>query len=708
MSTPALVTYAIHSDVAVITIDNPPVNAFSPPVIEALLARLAEAQADAKVQAIVLIGAGKTFSAGADITEFLKYASGEKPFDDGLHRLIFAAEDSNKPVVVALRGTALGGAVELSVGCHYRIADSRTQLGLPEVKLGLIPGAMGTQRLPRLCGIAKAAEMCATGRMCGAAEALESGIIDRVTSEDLLPAAIDFAREMAATPVPLRKTRDMSDRLGEATENKIALEKLSRLVSQKARGQIAPQKAIEAVGLAATLPFAEAIKRESEMFQELLLGDQSRALVHVFFGERAVAKIPNIAADTPSRQINTAAVVGAGTMGSGIAMTYLAAGIPVVLKEVDAEQLQRGVETIRKQLAASAERGRITQGQAEQQLALLTPTLDYQDLSKADVIVEAVFEAMHLKQEVFAELDRVAKPSAILATNTSTLDIDQIASATSRPESVIGHHFFSPANIMRLLEIVRGNATSDEVIVTSMGLAKRLSKVAVLVGNCFGFVGNRMFWPYQREAQFLLEEGASVEQVDRVLADFGMAMGPNAVMDLAGIDVGWRVDQERKGSLPAGLRQPLVSSKLYELNRYGQKTGAGWYRYEGRQAHSDPTVQTLIESTAQAAGIERRTISDTEILERTLYALINEGARILAEGIAQRPVDIDITYVYGYGFPAWRGGPMMFADTEGLKKIYERTCHYHKLHGSWWEPAPLLEELAKGDGKFADLAQRKR
>ncbi|MEZ6074144.1 MAG: 3-hydroxyacyl-CoA dehydrogenase family protein [Pirellulaceae bacterium] len=442
----------------------------------------------------------------------------------------------------------------------------------------------------------------------------------------MLPTAISFAQEMAATPNPLRKTRDMTDRLGEATENEAALKKLSQLVSQKARGQIAPQKAIEAVGLAATLPFTEAIERESEIFQELLLGDQSRALVHVFFGERAVAKIPNIAADTTSREIKTAAVVGAGTMGSGIALTYLAAGIPVVLKEVAAEQLQRGVETIRKQLTASVERGRITQAQAEQQLAALTPTLDYQDLSKADVIVEAVFEAMHLKQEVFAELDRVAKPSAILATNTSTLDVDQIASATRRPESVIGHHFFSPANIMRLLEVVRGSATSDEVIVTSMALAKRLSKVAVLVGNCFGFVGNRMFWPYQREAQFLLEEGASVEQVDRVLADFGMAMGPNAVMDLAGIDVGWRVDQERKDSLPEGLRQPLVSSKLYELNRYGQKTGAGWYRYEGRKALPDPAVQTLIESTAQAAGIERRTITDAEILERTLYALVNEGA----------------------------------------------------------------------------------
>lgn len=706
MSPQALVSYDIDADVAVITIDNPPVNALSPQVIEALLARLAEAQHDASVQAIVLIGAGKTFSAGADINEFLKYASGEKPFDDGLHRLIFAAEDATKPVVVALRGTALGGGVELAVGCHYRIADSRTQMGLPEVKLGLIPGAMGTQRLPRLCGIAKAAELCATGRMCGAAEALEAGIIDRVTSEDLLTAAISFAREIAAGPNPLRKTRDMTDRLGAPAENQAALEKLTQLVSQKARGQIAPRKAIESVALAASLPFAEAIQRESQFFKELLLGDQSRSLVHVFFGERAVAKVPNIAADTPCRTINSAAVVGAGTMGSGIALTYLNAGLPVVLKEVDESQLKRGVATIRQQLTSSVERGRITQAQAEQQLSRLTPTLDYQDLSDADVIVEAVFEAMHLKQAVFAELDKVAKPSAILATNTSTLDVDQIASATSRPESVIGHHFFSPANIMRLLEIVRGSATSDEVIATSMALAKRLGKIGVLVGNCFGFVGNRMFWPYQREAQFLLEEGASVEQVDRVLTEFGMAMGPNAVMDLAGIDVGWRVDQERKSSLPPGLRQPLVSSQLYEMNRYGQKTGAGWYRYEGRQALPDPTVQALIESTAEQAGIQRREISDTEILERTVYALINEGARILAEGIALRPVDIDITYVYGYGFPAWRGGPMMFADTEGLQKVYQRTCHYHQQHGPWWEPAPLLQELANRGGKFADLVQR--
>lgn len=703
MSMSALVTYQLQADVAVITVDNPPVNAFNPEVIEALMDQLGAAQEDSAVRAIVLCGAGKTFSAGADIQEFLKYASGEKPFDDGLHRLIFAAEDSTKTVVAALHGTAMGGAVELAIGCHYRIAGSRTQLGLPEVKLGLIPGAMGTQRLPRLCGIAKAAELCATGRMCSAKEALESGIIDRISSEDLLTVAVAFAREMAAGPNPTRKTRDLSERLGESAESQAALEEISQQVEQKARGQIAPLKAIEAVALAASLPFAEAVERESQIFKELLLGDQSRALVHIFFGERAVAKIPGLAADTPRREIQSAAVVGAGTMGCGIALTYLAAGIPVVLKEAGAQQLQRGVDSIGKQIAASVQRGRITQAQADEWLARLTPTLDYQDLSQADVIVEAVFESLQLKRTVFEELDRIAKPSAILASNTSTLDIDQIAAATQHPERVIGHHFFSPANIMRLLEVVRGSATSDEVIATSMDLAKRLKKVGVLVGNCFGFVGNRMFWPYQRESQFLLEEGASVEQVDRVLTDFGMAMGPHAVMDLAGIDVGWRIDQERKHSLPPGLRQPLVASKLYEMNRYGQKTGAGWYRYDGRQAQPDPSVQALIESTSQEAGIEHRQISDTEIRERTLYALINEGARILAEGIAARAVDIDVIYVYGYGFPAWRGGPMTYADTVGLQEVYQRTCHYHRLHGPWWEPAPLLQELAKANGKFADL-----
>lgn len=703
-----LVTYQIHSDVAVITVDNPPVNAFSPEVIDAVMDRLAEAQHDASVQAIVLCGAGKTFSAGADIQEFLKYASGEKPFDDSIHRLIFAAEDSTKTVVAALHGTALGGAVELAIGCHYRIADSHAQLGLPEVKLGLIPGAMGTQRLPRLCGIPLAAELCATGRMCSASEALAAGIVDRTCTEDLLTTAIAFAREMAAGPNPTRRTRELNERLGQSAEDRAALEQLSQQVDQKLRGQIAPHKAIEAVALAATLPFAEAIKRESQIFKELLLGDQSRALVHVFFGERAVARIPGLAANTPRREIQSAAIVGAGTMGCGIALTYLAAGIPVVLKEVDAQQLQRGVDSIGKQVAGSVQRGRITQTQADEWLARLTPTLEYQDLSQADVIVEAVFESLQLKQTVFKELDRIAKPSAILASNTSTLDLDQIAAATRHPERVIGHHFFSPANIMRLLEVVRGSATSDEVIATSMDLAKRLKKVGVLVGNCFGFVGNRMFWPYQRESQFLLEEGASVEQVDRVLTDFGMAMGPHAVMDLAGIDVGWRIDQERKHSLPPGLREPLVASKLYEMNRYGQKTGAGWYRYEGRQALPDPSVQALIETTSQAAGIERRQISDVEILERTLYALINEGARILSEGIALRAVDIDVIYVYGYGFPAWRGGPMMYADTVGLHEIYQRTCHYHQLHGAWWEPAPLLQKLAKANGKFADLAELKR
>jgi len=415
-----------------------------------------------------------------------------------------------------------------------------------------------------------------------------------------------------------------------------------------------------------------------------------------------VRKIPGLARETPTRTIERAAVIGAGTMGTGIAMAYLNAGIPVVLKEVDPQPLQGGVERIRATYKKSQAKGRLTADQVDALLARLTPTTEYGDLADADILIEAVFEGMELKKQVFSELDAVAKPGAILASNTSTLDIDQIAAATRRPEDVIGHHFFSPANIMKLLEIVRGKQTSDEVIATSMGLAKRLKKIAVLVGNCFGFLGNRMFEPYLREAQFLLEEGATVEQVDRALTHFGMAMGPLAVSDLAGIDVSWRIREEIKDSIPIGIRQPQVLPKLYELGRYGQKTGAGWYQYEGRTPTGDPEVEQLIEQTAAAAGIQRRTFDDKEIVERILYALINEGARVLADRIALRSVDIDVAYVYGYGFPAWRGGPMKHADLTGLAKVYQRIEEFHQQHGPLWEPAPLLQELAESGGTFSD------
>ncbi|MEO2046533.1 MAG: 3-hydroxyacyl-CoA dehydrogenase NAD-binding domain-containing protein [Pirellulales bacterium] len=697
-----LVHYSTQQNIAVLTIDNPPVNALSSGVPEGIEAGLKRALADDSIVGIVLIGEGRTFIAGADIREFGRMASGQLAVTDTLQRVLTALEDSPKPVVAALHGTALGGGLETAMACHWRVAMPTARVGQPEVNLGLIPGAGGTQRLPRLCGINRAAEICATGRMVGATEALEMGVLDKIVEGKLLDGGIDFALDQAAQGNPPRKVRELQDRLDHGQDSSPAPEQLKQLLAHKSRGMTAPQRCIEAVELAGTLPFDEALKSEGEIFRECLQSDQSQALIHIFFGERIVAKVPGLPKDLPHRTIERAAVIGAGTMGTGIAMTYLNAGIPVVLKEIDSEPLQRGVERIRSTYEKARAKGRISAEQFDTLLALLTPTTEYGDLANADILVEAVFEGMDLKKRVFAEMDAVAKPSAILASNTSTLDIDEIASATSRPESVIGHHFFSPANIMKLLEIVRGQQTSDEVIATSMGLARRLKKVAVLVGNCFGFLGNRMFEPYLREAQFLLEEGATVEQVDRALHNFGMAMGPLAVSDLAGIDVSWRIREEIKDSIPADIRHPLVLPKLYELGRYGQKTSAGWYRYDGRTPVADPEVENLIVQTGLDAGIEQRTFDDQEIVERIIYALINEGARVLTDHIAQRSVDIDIAYVYGYGFPAWRGGPMKHGDLTGLSKICQRVEEFHQQHGSLWEPAPLLQELSKSGGTFSE------
>ena len=692
----------VHDDVAVITLNNPPVNALSSLVVEAVIARANEVATDDSVQSIVLIGAGSTFSAGADISEFEKFRTADGQEGNMLHNAINLVEALPKPVVAAIHGTALGGGLELALGCHYRLADASAKIGLPEVKLGLIPGAMGTQRLPRLCGITKAAEICATGEMVGAPEAAEAGIIDAIYDTDLLKAALAAARRLAATGQPLRRTSEINDQFGDRKQNAAALDALKQVITKKARGQLAPLRATEAVEMSATVSFAEGVHREREIFAECLKSDQSKGLIHIFFGERAVGKVPGISKETPRRPVKRAAVVGAGTMGGGITMCYLNTGIPVVLKEVDHAQLEAGLERIRHNYGVSVERGKMTEQDVEQRMSLITPTTDYSLLGDADIIVEAVFENMELKKRVFSELDEVARPGAILASNTSTLDIDQIASATNRPESVIGHHFFSPANVMKLLEIVRGRASGEDVIATSMDLARRLRKVGVFVGNCFGFVGNRMFWPYLREAQFVLEEGVRVEQVDQAHFEFGMAMGPHAVGDLAGLDVTWRINQEMCDTIPKGMRLPLVADKLYEMGRYGQKTTAGWYRYEGRSAISDPIVEDLIQKTAEGAGIVRREISDDEILERTMYAMVNEGALILQEGIALRSVDIDIVFVHGYGFPAWRGGPMQYADTVGLKKVHDRICEFEEEHGFWWKPAPLLTELAETGGRFRD------
>jgi len=697
-----LVQLTKENGVAVITINNPPVNALSPGVPEGIAAAIEQIDKDDSVKAAVLIGGGKTFVAGADIKEFGKITSGKGGVGLELPALLLRIEDCRKPVVMAIHGSAFGGGLELAMSGHYRVAVPGAQVGQPEVKLGLIPGAAGTQRLPRLAGAAKAVEMCADGNPIKAADAVKFGIVDRLIDGDLLAGATAFAREVADKVV--RKTRDRSDKLGSVDENASIFAAARENARKKQRGLIAPLAAIDAVEAATKLPFEEGVKLERKLFMDCLFSDQSKALIHVFFGEREVAKIPDIPKETPVIPVNSAAIVGAGTMGGGIAMVLANAGIAVLLKEADQAALDKGLANIQKNYATSVKRGRFTQDFVDERLKLIQPTLSYDSFANADLVIEAVFEGMALKKEVFAELDRVCKPGAVLASNTSTLNIDEIASSTSRPQSVIGTHFFSPANVMRLLEIVRGKATSKEVIATCMQLSKKIGKIGVLVGNCRGFVGNRMFHGYVRESVFLLEEGASVQAVDSVLYDFGMAMGPLAVGDLAGLDVGWRIRKEYRHLEKPGIRQAFAGDNLCEMGRYGQKTGAGWYKYdENRKATPDPEVATQVRKWAADAGIPQREISREEIVDRCVYALVNEGARILEEGFALRAVDIDIIYLNGYGFPAHRGGPMWYADTVGLKKVYDRVEEFHKQHGELWEPAPLLKRLAEEGKKFADF-----
>jgi 3-hydroxyacyl-CoA dehydrogenase len=697
-----LVQLTKDKGIAIITINNPPVNALSPGVPEGISAAIDEIDRDDSVNAAVLIGGGRTFVAGADIKEFGKITSGKATRGEGFKPLLLRVEDCRKPLVMAIHGTAFGGGLELAMAGHYRVAMPAAQVGQPEVKLGIIPGAAGTQRLPRLAGVAKAVEMCAGGVPISAAEVLKFGIIDKLIDGDLLAGAIAFAREVAGKPAS--KTRERNDKLGTSEQNASTFAAARETTRKKQRNLIAPLAAIEAVEAATKLPFLEGCQKEQELFTKCLFSDQSKALIHVFFGEREVAKIPDIPKETPAIPVNTVAVVGAGTMGGGIAMVFANAGIPVLLKETDQAALDRGLSNIQKNYANSVKRGRFTQQFVDERLKLIQPILSYDGFDNADMVVEAVFEGMALKKEVFGQLDRVCKSGAILASNTSTLNIDEIASATLRPQSVIGTHFFSPANVMRLLEIVRGKATSKEVIATCMQLSKKLGKVGVLVGNCMGFVGNRMFGPYRREAQFLVEEGASVEAVDSALYEYGMAMGPLATGDLAGLDVGWRIRKEYRHLQKPGVRQPMAEDYLCELGRYGQKTGAGWYKYdENRRAIPDPEVAELVRKWAAEASIAQRQISAEEIVGRCLYALVNEGARILEEGYALRAVDIDIIYLNGYGFPAYRGGPMWYADTVGLKKVYDRICGFRRQHGELWTPAPLLKQLADQGKTFAEF-----
>lgn len=698
-----------HGDVALVVIDNPPVNALSAGIPQALADSVARAAADPAVQAVVVVGAGRTFIAGADIAELERAAWDESASLPEMHDVLRAIERAPKPVVMAIHGNALGGGLEVAMAGHYRVATGDARLGQPEVNLGIIPGAEGTQRLPRLVGVEKAIDLCVTGKLITAQDALDAGLIDRVLEGDLREGALAFARDVA-TRASHPRTADRTDRLGTNEEN-AARFAAGRLLAARVRpNQPAALAAVEAIEAAATLPFDQGCARERELFfTRCVRTDECRALVHAFLAERAVSKVPDIPKDTPVQEISEVAIIGAGTMGAGIAMACANAGLKVVLTDVGDDRLQAGLASIRRNYQSSITRGRLTTGQVEERIGRIRTQTGYDGASTADLVIEAVFEGMDLKKEVFAALDHFARPGCILATNTSTLDVDEIASVTQRPESVAGLHFFSPAHVMRLVEIVRGEATSKPVLATALAFARRLGKVGVVVGNGPGFVGNRMMFPYMYEAQFLAEEGATPQQIDGVLTRWGMAMGIFAVDDLGGLDVAWRVRHELKQFADPGLRKPLVADTLVGMKRLGQKTGKGWYRYEpgDRRPIPDPEVVEIIERTASAAGIQRGPKGDQEILERCVYALINEGARVLEDGIASRAADIDVIYLTGYGFPAYRGGPMFYADTVGLRRVYDRVAAFHQEHGKRWAPAPLLERLARDGSTFREYDRQR-
>jgi 3-hydroxyacyl-CoA dehydrogenase len=710
-----LVRIATEGGVATITIDNPPVNALGPGVPEGLRARVREARADSDARAVVIIGAGATFPAGADIRELEDVARGRAPKGGpAIHDLLAEIEDSPKPVVMAIHGTALGGGLELAMAGHYRVAAPGARLGQPEVTLGIIPGAEGSQRLPRLVGIRTSLDMCVSGRPLDAEEALRAGLVDHLVPGDLAEGAAAFAREAAAGGTPPPKTREREEKLGSPEENAPLFAAARREAARLWRGMSAPLRAIEAIEAAATLGFEDGCRREREIAAECLNTDECRALIHAFFAERAVRQVRGLGPDLSVPAIRRAVVIGAGTMGSGIATALVNAGIEVTLTDTDRTRTDPGLEAIRRNLERSVERGRLTREDMAQRLARVegrpasataSAEAGYPGVADADLIVEAVFEDMDLKREVFRAIDRTAPAGAILASNTSTLDIDQIAGATGRPERVIGLHFFNPAHVMRLLEIVRGPRTGPSAVAASLEIARKLRKVGVVVGNCRGFVGNRMMLPYMREAQYLVEEGASPAQVDQALYEFGMAMGIFAVDDMGGLDLQWKVRQEEMRLGLAAPRPLGVLPRLCEMGRLGQKTGRGWYRYEpgDRTPVPDPEVDALIESVSREAGIERRDITPGEIVERSVCIMINEGARILEEGHAQRASDIDTIYLTGYGFPRWRGGPMWYADTVGPGKVLERTEHYRTIHGEVWAPAPLLRRLADEGRLFRDL-----
>ena len=693
-----------YGDVALLRLTNPPVNGLSFAMRAALGEGVAEALADDSIAAIVIAGAGRMFCGGADIREF---SAPPPPGATSLPAVLDEIEASPKPVVAAIHGVAAGGGMEVALACHVRLAAPGTRLGLPEVTLGILPGAGGTQRMPRLIGVEAALDVIVGGKLHPIDQAVALGFVDERVDGDLEATAIARARRLAADGTPPRRASQLEEHLEAARGRPEIFETFRKGMAKRARGFDAPYACVDCVEKALTLPYREALKNERAVFNRLRESDQSAAQRHAFFAEREVAKIPDVPKDTPARPIAAAAVVGCGTMGGGIAMSIANAGLPVTVLESSPEVLDRGMAIIRKNYAATVSKGRLSQAEMDARLARITPTLDDDALGAADVVIEAVFEEMPLKKEVFAKLDRVCKPEAILATNTSTLDVNEIAAATSRPEQVIGTHFFSPANVMKLMENVRGARSAPQTIATIMELSKTLGKVGVLVGVCDGFVGNRMLYAYRRQADFLLEEGALPAQVDKVIYDFGLPMGPYQMADLTGLDVSWRVRKAQAPTRPAHLRYSPIADRVCEMGRYGQKTGAGWYRYEesSRTPLSDPVIHDLIVGVSEELGIARRTIDDDEIVPRLLYPLVNEGAKILDEGLALRAGDIDVIWMHGYGFPRYRGGPMFWADLVGLRTIYDTMSRLHDEHGEWLKPAPLLQRLAEQGKGFGDLGK---
>lgn len=695
--------YEVNGEVAVIRLDNPPVNGLGIALRQGIVDGIKQAEADDAVGAVVIIGSDRAFSGGADISEFGTPKMHAEPI---LTTVTHYVETSRKPVIAAISGACMGGGLELAMSCHYRVARPDAQIALPEVKLGILPGAGGTQRLPRLIGAEHALNMIVSGAVVPAKQFKGSPLFDEMVEGDLLEGALAFARKGIAEKMPLNKVRDLKAR----HPNPEGFFMVARnTVGAMAKNYPAPLKCVDAVEAAVTKPFDVGMKVERDAFSYLVMTPESRALRHAFFSERKTSKIADVPSDTPTREIKQVGIIGGGTMGTGISINFLNAGIPVTLVEMKQEGLDRGVAAIQKVYEGRVKKGKLSEDKAKACMDLLTPSLSYRDLSNADLVIEAVFEEMGVKESVFKELDSVCKPGAILASNTSTLDVNKIASFTKRPENVIGLHFFSPANIMKLLEVVRGDKTAKDVLATAMKLAKTIKKTAVVSGVCDGFIGNRMINQYQREALLMLQEGASVQQIDKAIEKFGFAMGPLRMADLAGGDIGWAIRKRQYAEKP-DMKKMVVADRLCEMGRYGQKTGAGFYRYEpgNRNALHDPEVDKVVDEVRAELGITPRKISNQEILERCVYALVNEGARLLEEGIAQRASDIDMVYLTGYGFPVFRGGPMHYAEEVGLANVVrnmEPFAENPHTEPGFWEPAPLLAKCAAEGRGFDEQGQ---